>query len=264
MIESFAALEIPDLSQISLGTAGLILGGVCAIFAVLRGVFRLVVGTLSIGVSGFVAYQAWRYVPGLIGFDFPWMSLVVPTVAGVATLIILRKILHFVAKPWGKSEDDEDRKSRPLSRKALTLLLSLAPSSMLWFGGATALRNVGSVAEIRSYVEGKESTGEASDFLTKMRSAINQVLPKNWIGGADPLADDARVALAKLIARGDDKPLKAIPVSEEDELKYLISESPELRKFAKEKRYADLLNDPRLVEILKNPQLREQLAALKL
>lgn len=265
MKELLAALDLQSIPQVSLGTAALLIFGACASLAVLRGLLRILVGTLIVCASGFAAYLAWRHAPGLTGHAQSWMSIAAPLVAGFATLLALRAILRFAVRPWGKPNEEiagENRKS-PV-RWAFTLLFSLVPAALLWFSGATALRNVGSVAEIRRFIEGKDRTSEFSQFLAELRTAIDRALPQDWFGGIDPLADNARVTLAKLIALGQESPPKAIPVMEEPEIRDLILNDPRLRQLAAERRYADILRDPRLDAVMEDPDLRQLLANLRL
>ncbi|WP_193213218.1 HPP family protein [Luteolibacter marinus] len=263
MKELFAALDLQTIPQVSLGTAALLIFGACASLAVLRGLLRIIVGTLIVCVSGFAALQAWRYAPALLGHGQPWLSVAAPVVTGIVSLLVLRAILKVLVRPWGEPNKEvagQNRRS-PL-RWALTLLFSLVPTALLWFSGATALRNFGSVAEIRRFVDGKSDTNASFRFLAEIRRTIGGSLER--FGELDSLSDEARVTLAKLIALGESSPPKAIPVMEEPEIRTLILDDPELRQLAREKRYADILRDPRLDHVMRNPNLRELLANLKL
>jgi hypothetical protein len=179
--------------------------------------------------------------------------------------LLLRLLMRFLAKPFGDSSKENSGESRrsPL-RWVFTLLFSLVPTSLLWFAGATALRSIGSVAEIRSFVDGSATT-DRSAFLAELKSSIDRALPQEWFKSIDPLSDDARVTLAKLIALGDSEPPpKAIPVLEEPQIRSLIENDPQLRALAKARRYADILRDPRLDHVVADPDLREMLTSLQL
>jgi hypothetical protein len=270
MKDLLAALDLQSIPQISLGTAALLIFGACASLAVLRGLFRILAGTLVLCASGFAGFFAWRHAPamagGLTGHEMPWLSIAAPAFAGLACFLLLRLLLRLLSRPFGKTGRDvavENRKS-PV-RWAFTLLFSLVPAALLWFTGATALRNLGSVAEIRHFVDGDGGSSVRSAFLAELKSSIDQALPEGWFRGIDPLADEARVSLAKLIALGDSgPPPKAIPVMEEPELRNLILHDPELRELAKAKRYADILRDPRLDHVMADPDLKRLLAGLSL
>ena len=270
MKDLLAALDLQSIPQVSLGTAALLIFGACASLAVLRGLLRILFGSVILCLSGFAGFFAWRHAPamasGLTGQEMPWLSIAAPAFAALVTFLLLRLLARFVFQPVGKTGKDiaAENKKSPV-RWAFTLLFSLVPASLLWFTGATALRNVGSVAEIRRYVDGPDAAPARSAFLAELKASIDRVLPENWFRNFDPLADDARVTLAKLIALGDGgTPPKAIPVMEEPELRSLILHDPELRALAKSGRYADILRDPRLDHVMANPDLKKLLEKLDL
>lgn len=263
MKELLAALDLETIPQISLGTAALLIFGACAVLAVVRGLLRIFTGSLVVFFSGYVAYQTWRHAPSI---DIPGGPWIAPVIAGAVVFFVLRKVLHFAVRPFGKkSEEDAEGSTRSPKRWLVTSLFSLIPTGLLWFTGATALRNIGSVAEIRRFVEGDHGTTPPLAFVAELKDTINRFLPEGMFQGIDPLADDARVTLAKLIALGDNAtPPKAIPVMEEPEIRALIQHDPSLRELAKQKRYADILRDPRLDHVMANPDLKKMLANLQL
>ena len=270
MKDLLAALDLQSIPQVSLGTAALLIFGACASLAVLRGMLRILFGSMVLCLSGFAAFFAWRHAPamasGLTGHEMPWLSIAAPAFAALGTFLLLRVLMRFASRPFGKPDKEVAEKNRKSPvRWAFTLLFSLIPASLLWFTGATALRNVGSVAEIRRYVDGPDAAPARSAFLAELKASIDRVLPEDWFRNFDPLADEARVTLAKLIALGDGgTPPKAIPVMEEPELRSLILHDPELRALAKSGRYADILRDPRLDHVMANPDLKRLLEKLDL
>ena len=253
MKELLAALDLDAIPQLSLGTGALLIFAACALLAILRGFLRMLMGSIVLCSSGVAGYVVWRHAPGL--------PLIFPVLAAVAVLLLLRFVLRSVTRPFGGR--DEEKRPSPV-RRAFTLLFSLVPASMLSFAGATALRNAGSVAEIRRFVDGTDSHGQLA-FMTELKGAIDRALPVDWFKGIDPLSEDARVTLAKLIALGEaGAPPKAIPVMEEPEIRALIEGDPKLRELARSKRYADILRDPRLDHVMADPDLRRMLANLNL
>jgi hypothetical protein len=263
MKEILAALDLESIPQVSLGTAALLIFGACASLAVLRGLLRILFGSLVVCLSGFIAYLVWRHAPAVGIPGGPWLA---PSVSGILAFFVLRAVLRFAVRPFGKTNDGiaEANRRSPV-RWAFTMLFSLIPAGLLWFTGATALRNLGSVAEIRRFVEGDHGTSAPSAFLAELKASIDRVLPENWFQGIDPLSDDARVTLAKLIAAGDSgPPPKAIPVMEEPAIRSLILHDPRLRELAKARRYADILRDPRLDHVVADPDLNKLLSGLRL
>lgn len=270
MNDLLAALDLQSIPQISLGTAALLIFGACASLAVLRGLLRILFGSLILCLSGFAAFFAWRHAPamasGFTTYEMPWLSIAAPALAALVTFLLLRLLMRFIARPLGEPDQEVagDNRKSPV-RWAMTLLFSLIPAALLWFTGATALRNVGSVAEIRRFVDGPDVSPARSAFLAELKASIDRTLPVHWFARFDPLAGQARVTLAKLIALGDSAAVpKAIPVLEEPELRTLILHDPELRALAKAGRYADILRDPRLDHIIANPDLKKLLENLHL
>lgn len=265
-----ATLDLQSIPQVSLGTAALVIFAICTGLSMLRGLARVFFGSLIVCASGFAGYHAWCHAPalasGLTGWRMPWLSFVAPVVATLATFLLLRLLMRFITRPFGKEFSGfAAPKRRSPARWAITLLFSLVPTSLLWFTGATALRKFGSVAEIRRFVEGTEESQAGSAFLAELKTSIDGVLPAEWFRNFDPLADQARVTLAKLIAAGDSgTPPKAILVMEEPELRDLILHDPELRALARDRRYADILRDPRLDHVMANPDLKRLLGDLRL
>lgn len=262
--EILAALELDAIPQVSLGTAALLIFAACGILAVLRGFLRLLTGSLILCASGFAGYMCWRHLPPGPAENLQWLPMVAPAVVAMLVFFALRKLLRFATRPFGRTGDDGPEPRRSILRRALTLLFSVIPTSMLWFTGAAAVRNVGSVAEVRRFVDGPDAQAR-SVFMAELKSAIDKAVPADWFGKIDPLADEARVTLAKLIALGDSgPPPKAIPVMEEPEIKALVSGDSKLRALAKAGRYAEILRDPRLDNVMADPDLRKLLADLKL
>jgi hypothetical protein len=265
-----AALDLQGIPQLSLGTAALVIFGICASLALLRGLGRILAGSLVLCASGFAGFYTWQHMPAvanrLSDSPIPWLSVAAPAAAGLICFLVLRRFLRFLIRPFGKADQDiaaETRRS-PI-RWAVILLLSLIPAGLLWLTGATALRNLGSVAEIRHFVDGPDAAPARSAFLAELKSSIDRTLPETWFQDINPLADKARVTLAKLIALGGEAPPpKAIPVLEEPQIRALILHDPQLRALAKAHRYADILRDPRLDHVMANPDLKKLLGDLQL
>ncbi len=253
-----------SIPQISLGTAALIIFGAIASLAVLRGLLRILWGSLVICISGLAGFFSWQHAPALsrelLGREMPPLSWLLPLLAFVLTAVLLRLLARSLFAPLRQpNEEAAEKNRRSPVRWAVTLALSLIPTALIWFGGATVLRHAGSVAEIRTFVE----SGDVPDhtpFLAELKKSIEQAIPSEWFSGIDPWTEKARLDLAKLVAAADSPPPKALPVLEETQIRDLILADPELRRLAGEGRYSEILRDPRLDRILENDNLREILA----
>lgn len=271
MSEFLSAVSLDQIPSVSLGTAALLIFGAIASLAVLRGLLRIVWGTLIVCIAGLAAFYCWQHASdwgrALTNKEIEWLPYALPAAAFVIVLLGLRALGRFIVKPLGEPNDENAVKNRrsPI-RWALTLLFSLIPTALLWFTGATFLRHVGSIAEIQTYVNEVAQQPDSSKigFLVKLKQDVEQAFPEDWFAAVDPFADEARINLAKLISVADDPPPKAIPVLEVQAIQDLILSDDSLRQLARDGRYAEILRDPRLDVALENDDLREVMQGLEL
>ncbi|MGB6222867.1 hypothetical protein [Haloferula sp.] len=266
-----SALNLDTLPQLGLGTAALLIFGAIASLAVLRGLLRILWGSTILCLAGLAAFFSWQHSHSLSlqWFDEApsWFPVALPLTAFVISFLLLRAIGRFVVKPLGEpNEETAEKNRRSPIRWAITLILSLIPTSLLWFAGATLLRHAGSIAEIKNYTEEltNQPISESTALLAKLKQSIDKAIPTDWFLKIDPQSSDLRLTLAKLISSADEPAPKAIRVLEEPEMKQLILGDPQLRELAREGRYAEVLRDPRLDVMLENDNLREVLQGLDL
>lgn len=271
MTDLVSSTSLEQIPSISLGTAALLIFGAIASLAVLRGLLRILWGSLVVCLAGMAAFVSWQNAPAwgraVSGSEIAWLPWVLPAVSFLVTLLALRALGRFVVKPLGSpNEETAEKNRRSPIRWAVTLLLSLIPTALLWFTGATFLRHFGSVAEIQTYVNevARQPDSSKAGFLVKLKEDVEQAFPSTWFELVDPLADEARVKLAKLISVADEPPPKAIPVLEVPAIQQLILNDEELRDLARRGRYAEILRDPRLDRALENEDLRDVLSGLNL
>lgn len=256
----------PDsLSEISLGTAALVIFATCAGFVLLRGATRLLVGTAVLAASLWAAFEVWQAAPEFLlswtGKSHPWL---INTLAGVAFLLsflILRKITNAVANPFRKSGDAPPR---TLIGTGLRLVLSLVPTSLIWIVGAALIHHGGTIAEIR-----ESSAGHAKkpdDLLLKLKSAVESAIPADWLALLDPSASPDRVKLAKLIAASSEPDPKPMidPATGKPIPRARIVEDPDLQNLAREGNFSTLLRHPSLTEALADPSIQKLLQGLHL
>lgn len=271
MSSLLSALNIDSIPELSLGTAALLIFGAIASLAVLRGLLRILWGTTVLCLSGLAAFFSWQNAHSLAQQYFKpepsWFSVALPLLTFVLSFFLLRAIGRFVARPLGEpNEEIAEKNRRSPMRWAVTLLLSLIPTSLIWFAGATLIRHAGSVAELKNYVENlaQEPVSERAAFLAKLKQNIESSIPSDWFNKVDPLTSDLRLTLAKLISSADEPAPKAIAVLEVPEMRAIILGDPELRQLARDGRYSDILRDPRLDRMLENDNLRDVLQNLDL
>lgn len=260
----FAALD--QIPQISLGTAAVLIFVAIAALVMLRGLVRILWGTLVLCAAGYAAFLVWQHSSGLGSQWFgnaSWLPFALPAVAFIATLLVLRFLVGIVRRPPGITDDERGKSRRSPLGWALTLLLSLIPTALLCLAGATLLHHAGSVAELRSFADDRPLPDHTA-FLAKLKDDVAVAIPAALLSRIDPQSEDLRMKLAKLVSLGETAPPKAIPVLEEPEMRRLILGDAELRRLAREGRYSEILRDPRLDRLLENPDLRDALRDVQL
>lgn len=261
----------PDaIPQFSLGTAALIIFAVCAGFVALRGMTRMIVGTLVLSVSAWIGFRIWQQAPTLsiewTGKSQSWITNGLPFLAFVVSFFLIRKIAKTIARPFGKS--GEEQQPRSTIRTAFRLLLALVPTSLIWLIGATLLHHNGSIAEVRAYSEKSVSPQETipDGFSQRLKSAVEAAVPQSWLNAIDPLTEPSRITLAKLIAAQSDSPLKAVndPRTGKPFPRAIIVNDPELQNLARQGNFGTLLRHPLLTKALADPKVKKLLKDLSL
>lgn len=265
-----ASILSPDsIPQLSLGTAALIIFAVCAGFVLLRGMTRLLVGTVVLCVSAWIAFMLWQKAPALslqwTGKSLPWIVNGLPVAGFLISFIGIRKITKAVASPFRKRDDNQPRS---VIGTALRLLLALVPTSLIWLVGATLVHHTGSVAEVRSYSEKAMGLPETAPdaFSQRLKASVEAALPASWLKALDPLAEPSRLNLAKLISAQSDSPLKPVidPRTGKPIPRAIIVDNPDLQNLAREGKFGTLLRHPLLTKALADPKIKQLLKDLNL
>jgi len=261
----------PDsIPQISLGTAALVIFAVCAGFVLLRGMTLMIVGTVVLALSAWIGFRVWQQAPTLsvewTGKSIGWITNVLPVVAFLGSFIGIRKIAKAVARPFGKTPEEE--KPRSVIRLAFLLLLALIPTSLIWLVAATLIHHSGSIAEVRAFSEKSIGIPETTPdgFSQRLKASIEAALPESWLKTLDPLADPARLMLAKLITAQADSPLKPIinPQTGKPIPRAIIVDNRDLQTLAREGNFGTLLRHPLLTKALADPKVKKLLKGLNL
>lgn len=254
------------LPQLSLGTAGLLIFGLCALIAALRGLVRVVLGTAVLALTAVAAYWAWQQAP-LFAARFtdqpqPWLAYALPIIAGAGTFLLVRGVGRVVSRPFGPKEGESGAPASSLA-KLVALVFSLIPATVLCLVSAMFVNHFGSISEIRA--ASGQHPGKFDAATAQMKTLLAKYVPADLLQKLDPLADQARVKLAKLIA-SDPKhlPPKAIPVLEEPAMRAIVVDEMKLRKLAKDQRFGTLLSHPDLDKALHDPKVRKALAEIDL
>lgn len=251
------------LPEISLGTAALIIFGICAGYMFLRGILRTLVNASCLTLSAWVGFRVWQQAPTLA---IEWMGkpseLVVtglPVVAGCASFLLLRRLIRLIRTPTQPPEEDgEAGGSRSLFGK---LVLTLIPAALLCLPAATFIHHASAVAEIRNSAELGSSAPDASSLAGRLKNSLSAAVPESLMDWLDPLSAEPRLKLAKMIAAGNGQALQPVinPETGQPYPRAIIVDNPELNQLAEEGRFSTLLRHPLLSEALKDPLIREAL-----
>ncbi len=258
------------IPQISLGTAALIIFAVCAGFVMLRGMTRMLIGTVALSLSAWIGFRFWQTAPGLsidwTGKSVPWITNGLPLAAFLISFFVFRKIAKAIASPIRNSSEPE--KKRSIIKTSFLLLLALIPTSLICLIGAIVLHHNGSIAEVRAYSEKSNGVPETTPdgFSQRLKTSIEAALPESWIRNLDPLTQPSRLNLAKLIAAQSESRLTPVinPQTGKPIPRAIIVDDPELQNLARNGKFSTLLRHPLLTKALADPKIQKLLRDLSL
>jgi len=262
----------PDsIPQISLGTAVLVIFAVCAGFVMLRGMTRMMVGSVVLALSAWIGFMVWQKAPAVsvewFGKSVGIITTGLPIAAFLTSFVLLRKIAKAVASPFGDKKDD-DNHSSSIIRTAFRLLLALIPTTLICMIGATLIHHAGSIAEVRAFSEKNLGIDDPTPakFSQQLKSSVAAALPESWLKALDPLAEPSRLALAKLVTVQAESPLEPVidPRTGSPIPRAIIVENSELQTLAREGKFGTLLRHPLLTKALNDPKIKALIKDLNL
>lgn len=251
------------LPEISLGTAALIIFGLCAGYMFLRGLARTITNAACLTLSAWVGFRIWQHAPSLsidwFGKPSELVSTGLPVAAFLAALIVLRRIIGFFRAPIPRSSEESSPKST--GQLVFRLLITLIPAALLCLTAATLIHHASAVAEIRNSAEFGTSSQPSPSLAERLKNSLSVAVPKNLMDWLDPLSTEPRLQLAKMIAASPEKPLEPMidPETGRPYPRAIIVDDPELVNLAQEGRFSTLLRHPLLSEALKDPLIRQSL-----
>jgi hypothetical protein len=262
----------PDsIPQISLGTAVLFIFAVCVGYVMLRGMTRMLVGSLVLALSAWIGFMVWQKAPT---FSVEWFGKSIglittgfPIAAFLASFVMFRKIAKAVARPFGNQNDDETP-SPSVIRSAFRLLLALIPTTLICLIGTTLVHHAGSIAEVKAFSEKNLGIHDATPtkFSQQLKSSVTAALPESWLKTLDPLAEPSRLALAKLVTVQAESPPEPViaPRTGKPIPRAIIVEDSELQTLAREGKFGTLLRHPLLTKALNDPKVQALIKDLDL
>lgn len=252
--------------ELSLGGMAVIILLGCAVFAFVWGMLRLLIGVGVVVASIAAGVLTWNRAPALAAEHLArtpdWLPGALALTAGVLTLLVLRRLLRFMRKPFGEPMGT--------SRSAL---FSLLPAVLLIALIFTAVRHFGAGSEVRYFrdaVAGGKDGAPSLPYIVRLKEAAEKFLPQPVLASTEFYNDRARVNLAKLASVMQD-PAAIAALQFRAEARPLVTgenatslRDPRIARLVAERRFADLLRDPVLVSLLEDPEFHKNIESLDL
>lgn len=264
-------MSLDSIPQISLGTAVLVIFATCTGFVMLRGMTRVLIGTLVLALSAWIGFIVWQKAPAIsfewFGKPLGFMTTGLPVTAFLGSFFLIRKIAQWIASPFGNKSDPNPKRPGSLIGLAARLLLALIPTAVICLIGAIFIHHTGSIAEIRAFAEKNPGTDETAPTQRRqnLKDSVGRALPESWLRFFDPLADPERLMLAKVITVRSDTPPEPVidPATGKPIPRAIIVDDPGLQKLAREGKFGTLLRHPLLTKALEDPKVQALLKDLK-
>jgi hypothetical protein len=254
-----------SLPALSLAAALLLIFLGCIGFVLVRGVLRMIVGMLVLGLSAYVAFWLWQVAPALsvewTGKSVVWLIQVLPVLGFLVTWWVLRRVLRLFTRGAGSSSPLR----WPASAFGLfaRLFLALIPTAGIGLIAIVMLHHSSSVAEIRASAH-RQASDNASLFQ-QIQSSVGGLIPDAWLEILDPVTDPARVSLAKLISTQVLAPPSPVmdPQTGKPIPRAILVDDPDLQTLAREGNFGTLLRHPLLTKALADPNIQFMLRNLQ-
>ncbi|NQX01303.1 hypothetical protein HQ447_11655, partial [bacterium] len=146
-----------SLPQLSLGSAALIIFALCAGFVLLRGMTRMLVGTVVLGASAWIGFRVWQLAPAWsvdwTGKSLPWINNGLPVAAFLVSFLVIRWVINAMVRPFSNPSE----KSLPRSFAGATLRSTHRLWTLTTFSG-DFLRNFCTFLSLKRGFETPSST----------------------------------------------------------------------------------------------------------
>ena len=245
---------------------GLLIGGILVVFTLLgflRSFVAFFFNLLSLGAGGLAGL--WVYNNGYLIADQatdqpePWMSTALGIGAFVFTVIIIRKILAFLA---GSSSKDSQTRTGGFGLPGGTFgfLIGVAFAYFMM----TGVRYAGTMAELdrlSKYISGQIDESSKSSFFSQFKTWIDDSRIGQWHQKVDYLNDPAETNAAKLaIVRKDPEKFAQATGNQEQEIIYdAVPVDPAIQEAYDRRNYAAVLRNKNNRESIRETISEEEL-----
>jgi len=254
-----------SLPNLSLGTAALAIFALCAVYVMLRGISRVLIGTAILAVSAWLGFLTWQAAPGLsiewFGKSVGLITTGMPIAVFVISYIAIRLVLRWITSPFGDYADNlPERRGLSLFK----LVIALIPTLILLAIGIGFVHHTASVQELRDFAKKTQNTDPKAKppFLQTLKVSIEKTVPQDWLKTLDPLADESRLAVAKWVTTQPDPEID--PATGKPIPRAIIIDAAALQELAREQKFGTLLRHPIITKALEDPKVRKLIKDLNL
>jgi len=234
---------------VSFTTLALMLFAIIAGIAFVRGVLRLIFGTIALGIGAVAAYYVYLNAPDYI--ESPRGILIAAITSGLVTYIAARYlIINVLLRPF-----IGDKKG---SVGKVGALVSLIPTTVLVLVLASGFRLTGTVMEMEQL--GNTVTAENGEevengWLAHWRQAMDNDRLARFLEKVDPFVEKGRAALVNLLISGRDKDASRELVAYDKDTEKIV-DSPAMKKLQSDPEIRELVESGEYVQLLQHPKVR--------
>ncbi len=260
-----AIFNLAALPQISLGTAAVLIFGVCLTYILLRGVGRMLVGTAMLTVSALLGLITWQKGPeismAVFNKSVGFITTGLPIIVFVVSFILIRIALKWIANPFGGEDKAPLKDRRGLSKFRLMALLGFAliPTLIIMLLASGLIHHKASIDELRQRAGQDANAGKT--WAQELKASIQTLIPNRLLSAIDPYAEKSRMALAKWVSDKANKKEELEPAIDPETGKVIpraiIVEDAELERLAREQKFGTLLRHPVITKALEDPEVRK-------
>jgi len=267
MIE-FLLEKYNEFSSSSVSNSLVMLLVLFAILGFIKGAVRLVFFVFTLIGTAFAAY--WGHEFGLEFIRRHWLEA--PEVSGNVTggicaiiaFIILRKIFGFLADPTEQS----GLVAKFAFGIPAAIVSTVIAAGLVWFG-VNQLRDKGTQDEMKYWISQSDAKPmEKMPILAKLKNKFEDSAIGKGISSIYHLQDDEQHNLARLVvlANYSKEKLNELKGNQDvqrilknKKVRNLLSNNPDIQKGIQQNNPKLILENPELLEILKDPELRKDL-----
>ena len=235
---------------VSFTTLAVILFAIIALVGFIRGVLRMIFGTVALAIGTVAAYFTFQYAP--LYLERPRVILIVSIVAGLVTFILAHKIiLGILLRPFlGKHRG---------AIGGMGAIVSLLPAAFLIWTLANGFRLSGTMMEMEQIdenVTAAEGDQIESGWIANLRRAMDNDALANFLSKIDPFVEKGKAALVQiLISSKDETAPDAIAFYDKDAAE--VIRNPAIQKLKADPEIRQLIDSGDYVKLLRNPKVRE-------